>query len=80
MSKIKRNREAVVEKTVVSLSKTAETIPREQPTNIPEKVTEKSTISPEAVMKDMPSGENDTIEIDSETNDTETTEQKMNDQ
>jgi hypothetical protein len=72
--KIRRNREAVVEKTVVSLSKKDVTIPKEQPTNIPEKVQENQTISPEAVLKDMPSGENDTIEIDSETNDKETTE------
>jgi hypothetical protein len=64
----------VVEKTVVSLSKKDETIKKKRPTNIPEKVTENPTISPEAVMKDMPSGENDTIEIDSQTNDTETAE------
>ena len=71
--RIRRNREAVIEKTVGYLNKTDETIPKEQPTNIPDKETENPTISPEADLKDSPSGENDTIEIDSETKDTETT-------
>ncbi len=73
-SEIRRNREAVVEKTVDSLSKTDETIPKEQPTNIPDKVTEIPTISLDADLKDSPSGRNDTIEIESETTQTTQTE------